>query len=317
MSGAFDGGAFDSGAFDAEAGSYAGAEFAVTVTLTEGGAAASSTGVGTALDVTVALSPGDYSVTQSAAGASFDVTVTLSPGGYRLYRAGASLDVSVTLVPGGARVVLPGASLGVAVALSPGGATTGTTVMPGAVLGVAVGLLAGAYGLSAVRPGTALNVTVELTTADYAQSAEVTIQPAELLLSFTGGFAVVEVPVYETAYEDWNVIKGTARRVVHDVFAVAAIYEPQDQPATSYGVRVRWHVRGNRLMGDLQGQGFAEVIAAVDRIVLNLEQLATIPLTPKRGDKISIPELNNEKFMLDVVSPGDGPVTQTWEVIRA
>jgi hypothetical protein len=138
------------------------------------------------------------------------------------------------------------------------------------------------------------------------------------MLALVGGRVLPrDVPIYGTKYEEWTVIKGMARRAVHDVFAVPAIYTPNEPNGQQKAIRVRWHVRGNKLLGDLMGQGYGEVIANVDRMVFNTEQLAEVGVTLKRGDRVRIPDLNNAEFMLDALDPSDGPVTQTWEIVRA
>lgn len=113
----------------------------------------------------------------------------------------------------------------------------------------------------------------------------------------------------------WAETKAEARRAVHGIFAVPAVHTEGRPNGQQRICTVRWHVRGNRLMGDLQGQGFAEVIANVDRLAFNAEQLAEAGITRlMRGDTIEIASLGNAKFRLDSQLPDDGPVTQVWEV---
>jgi len=181
---------------------------------------------------------------------------------------------------------------------------------------IAVSMFAG--GIRITQGAQTLTVVAFLAPGGFllpAATIVVNCLPAELRLSSVLGAAVV-TPVSQTQYQEWTVIKGMARRAVHDVFAVEAVYTPPGPNRTPLGVRVRWHVRGNRLLGDLQGQGYGEVVTDVDRVVFNMEQLAEInaPL-PERGARIFLPG-NNVTLILDVRDPADGPITQTWEVVR-
>jgi hypothetical protein len=110
--------------------------------------------------------------------------------------------------------------------------------------------------------------------------------------------------------------KTDARRAVHDAFAVDAVHTPGEPNGVAKALKVRWHSRNARLLGDLQGQGYGEIISMTDRMVFNVEQLSELGITTKRGDRITVPSLSSATFVLDAMDPSDGPVTQAWAVAR-
>ena len=230
--------------------------------------------------------------------------------------AARTLNLSFALTPGGFVVdaAIPAKSLGVFFDLLPGGFELSQTIL-GKTLSFDLALVQSGFAVSAEIAEKQFLVDFGITPTGFGLDVTLAFDPR--VITVTGQpFALREVPVYDVRYEEWTVLKGTARRVVHDVFAVPAVIIPRDGSEPK-AIRVRWHVRGNRMLGDLQGQGFGEVIAAVDRVVLNTEQLRVVGVTPQSGDKIVVSDLPGAEFFLDVRDPADGPVTQTWEVRRA
>jgi len=295
----------------------AGKTFTVPVTLSLGSVGTGATIPGKTFTVPVTLALGALDVAQSAtiAGKTFTVPVTLSLGGVSVTGLidGETFAIPLEMISGGLVLRQRGKLMVVSLSLAPGDTTASSNpvMTPGLIN----------FGL-----------TFSVATAAPGEDGEdddggVVVDPGETLpggddsgsLDGDGGDLVISlVPLRNYAGEEWNVIKGTARRIVHDYFAVEAIHEVGGVNGQRRAVKVRWHVRGNKLLGDLQGQGYGEVIAAVDRMVFNTEQLALVGITKlQRGDRITIPSLNNTTFVLDAMDPSDGPITQTWEVQRA
>ena len=294
-----------------------GAAYPVAVALSGGARAYGQALSGAGYPVGVSFTPGARLAGTILPGASFPVALALTGGarGIGATLAGAAYPVSVSLAGGGRLLgtTLPGAAYPVVIGFTPGGRVAGA-VLPGAAFPAALSFEGG--GLSLTLPGAALPVLAALTTGGRGVGSSIVIARATIRLR-SSPLSWREIPVYTTKYEDWFVIKGTARRAVHDVFAVAAIHTPSEPNGVQKACRVRWHIRGQRLLGDLQGQGYGEVISDADRLVFNTEQLATVGITLKRGDRLTIPALNNSTFVLSVLDPTDGPITQTWEVERA
>ncbi len=111
--------------------------------------------------------------------------------------------------------------------------------------------------------------------------------------------------------------RSLVRRAVHDALAVEATYSPLAEDEDDVTLNVRWHAAGERLQGDLQGQGYAEVIADKDRIIFDAAQLETLEVVPQRGDRIIFTDPEIGELVLEARLPTDGPVTVTWEVTRA
>jgi hypothetical protein len=295
-----------------------GAAYPVAIAFAGGERSYGQTLSGGAYPVCVSFTPGARVAGAILPGASFPVAVALTGGarGIGATLAGTAYPVSVSLAGGGryaSGTILPGASFPVVLDFTPGGRVAGA-VMPGAAFPAALSFEGG--GLSLTLLGAALPALVELATGGRGVGSSIVLARATIRLR-SSPLSWREIPVYTTKYEDWFVIKGTARRAVHDVFAVAAIHTPSEPNGVQKACRVRWHIRGQRLLGDLQGQGYGEVISDADRLVFNTEQLATAGITLKRGDRLTIPALNNSTFVLSVLDPTDGPITQTWEVERA
>lgn len=117
-------------------------------------------------------------------------------------------------------------------------------------------------------------------------------------------------------------LKRRTRTAVHSAFEVPCLLARGardgigDIPLTA-----RFHNRMG-LTGDLQSQGYAEIIEGIQRVVLNRELLATAldggELTLVRGDIITFPDYiaigTDLTLMLDARDPYDGPVTERWAV---
>ncbi len=114
----------------------------------------------------------------------------------------------------------------------------------------------------------------------------------------------------------WADIKIAARRVTHQTFGRAATYAAPGSVGDPVALTVRWHAAGARV-GDLGSDGYAEMVTTRDRVVFDLEELATLGVTPERGGVVTItdeaPPLAVE---LDTQNEPTGPVADVWLVTR-
>lgn len=249
-----------------------------------------------------------------APGALLTASVSLLPGGTRLSVPGTLLEASVSLLPGSAGLTIPGTLLAASLSLLPG---SQRVTAQGQLLTATATLLPGAafFTPTIIVPGELLIANVSLSPGFTISSRRMSITSAKLTIT-TAKLGVTVREVYETRYDPWSDTKRTMRRAVHDAFAVEAIYTPPGPNPQPFACRVRWHNRGERLVGDNQGSGYAEAINPVERIVFNMDQLALIGVSKvERAGKLLVPAYN-ETLVLDVQVPSDGPVTQTWEVTR-
>lgn len=113
---------------------------------------------------------------------------------------------------------------------------------------------------------------------------------------------------------DIATIRREARLAVHSAFATPALYQDETL-AEPVEVAVRWHNRATTL-GDLDGGGYAEVVARIDRVIFDREALAELPVTPRRGGTLTLTDHDDLVLKLDSKDPHDGPVTETWTVTR-
>lgn len=93
---------------------------------------------------------------------------------------------------------------------------------------------------------------------------------------------------------EWAALRRSARRVVHATFGFSAYYYPAfGQP---FQCRVRVYAAG-KMFGDLDREGFAQVVESVTQILLLQEDVA-----PKRGDVIEVYDAQYA-FKVDHVMP--------------
>ena len=105
--------------------------------------------------------------------------------------------------------------------------------------------------------------------------------------------------------------KANARRVVQDTLGVAASYQ-DDSLIVPVPIRARFRNR-IKLQGELNDEGYAEVMEGIEQIVLIPSDYPT--LTFKRGGRVSIPEYRLD-LILDSREPVTGPLTEIWHVVR-
>lgn len=113
---------------------------------------------------------------------------------------------------------------------------------------------------------------------------------------------------------DFAAAKLRTRQIVHKTLAVSALYS-DDAGITNTPITVRWH---NKLSvhGDLEREGYAQIIEGIDRLIFNSDELAAIPLTLARGGVVTIPQYQGAQFQLDTSAPTDGPLDLIWNVAR-
>lgn len=110
---------------------------------------------------------------------------------------------------------------------------------------------------------------------------------------------------------DFAAAKTQARRAVHKTLAVPAVYV-DDSMNGPMDIRARWHSRINRF-GDLDRQGYAEIIENIDRIIFVPSDHAGF--MPKRGGRVTFAQYG-ATFELDTREPKDGPLEVVWLVTR-
>lgn len=121
---------------------------------------------------------------------------------------------------------------------------------------------------------------------------------------------------------DFASAKVTARRAVQAAFGVQAFYS--DASITvPVEIRARWHNRISKPFGGLQdGDGYAEIIEGIDRIVLIPEEYEDgLPtgriVTLKAKGIATFPKmLPGVQFTLDYREPHTGPLEEAWVVTR-
>lgn len=107
-----------------------------------------------------------------------------------------------------------------------------------------------------------------------------------------------------------------ARRTVNTTLAVQAFYMDASMSAP-VETRARLHSRIDRF-GDLENQGYAEVVEGVDRIVLIPQDVNGNPLVLRENGTMTFPQIGGPdiKVVLRVREPADGPLNETWQVSR-
>lgn len=121
---------------------------------------------------------------------------------------------------------------------------------------------------------------------------------------------------------DFATVKSVARRKVQQTFGVQAFYSDASvNPPVE--IRARWHNRISKPFGNLQdGDGYAEIIEGIDRIVLIPEivvdgQVTTDLVTLQRLGVITLPTmLPGVEFILEHREPSTGPLEEAWAVTR-
>lgn len=118
--------------------------------------------------------------------------------------------------------------------------------------------------------------------------------------------------------------KRKARQALHGLAGVRALYTGPEDGAEPVGLFVRWHAKHAVPMGDLDNQGYAELMAGIDRLVFNESNLAApvqddgttaTAVTLRRNGTVEFPQYS-AAFTLDQRDPSDGPENVYWTVTR-
>lgn len=110
-------------------------------------------------------------------------------------------------------------------------------------------------------------------------------------------------------------IKTNARRALHKALSVLAGYQSIDGQ-TNATITVRWHSK-TMLAGMDASDGYAQMIDGLDAVVLDMDELDVLGITPKRGDRITMPvEYLSAVVVLEEAEQRVGPVTWKWRVGR-
>jgi hypothetical protein len=104
----------------------------------------------------------------------------------------------------------------------------------------------------------------------------------------------------------WLEQKALMRRTVHDARKEPATYTVPDESYT-VEVNVRVH-EGNRLIGDLDREGYGKVIGDCPRIIFDVAEVV-----PEYQGKVLIHSSNRE-YHIEAVRPMDGPIEIVCEV---
>ena len=110
-------------------------------------------------------------------------------------------------------------------------------------------------------------------------------------------------------------IKARARKAVHAAFSVSASHRAYGSDVAT-AIQVRWH---NKLVlqGNGTSEGYADVIEGIDRMVFDIDELATKGIALERGDTVTMgPEYHGVVLVLEEMEPITGPVEQKWWVAR-
>lgn len=112
----------------------------------------------------------------------------------------------------------------------------------------------------------------------------------------------------------WADIRTTARRKVHQTFAVPVLYYVR-------GSRVAFNDAANPLTARLQnkvqvapdaiGGGYSQILEGVTRIVFNVEDLVALNLVPGKGDRVTFPDYGHT-YQLENRDTPNGPINVKW-----
>lgn len=115
---------------------------------------------------------------------------------------------------------------------------------------------------------------------------------------------------------NWLDVKAQARGIVHETFRVAATYQDANL-IDPVPLHVRWHNRIARF-GDLDSQGYAQVLEGIERLIFSRDELATLGVSLHYQGVVSLSDARYQgaQFWLDSREPTVGPVEEIWEVTR-
>ena len=103
------------------------------------------------------------------------------------------------------------------------------------------------------------------------------------------------------------------RREIHAAFAVSATYE-DSIVTTPTPITVRWHDRTVHEVGNIND--YAGVLEAIDKLVFDSEELASLGITLTRKGSVKLLDYGNYELILDTLDPPNGPIGIVWTVSR-
>jgi hypothetical protein len=98
--------------------------------------------------------------------------------------------------------------------------------------------------------------------------------------------------------EEWDQVKLRARVAVHTQFARSAVYRVAPDAMLTTAIKARRHTK-QTLMGDLDREGYAQVLQDVNAIVVDLNEIA-----PVRGALVTFVG-DGAKFLIENVEHSD------------
>lgn len=116
---------------------------------------------------------------------------------------------------------------------------------------------------------------------------------------------------------DFADAKVLVRRTVQKTFGVTAFYRAPDSVDAPIEMRARWHNQISKPYGGLQdGDGYAQIIEGIDRIVCIPEDVFGAQVTLARNGEFTFPSIPDTTFVLELREPATGPLEELWSVTR-
>lgn len=109
---------------------------------------------------------------------------------------------------------------------------------------------------------------------------------------------------------DFAELRAQAKRVLHDTLGIIASYT-DDVVTVPVDLRVRHH-SAMTLTGDPGNGGYAEMLASIDSVILDREELNEKGITVKRGGKLTLAD--GSVLILDSQARIEGPIELIWRV---
>jgi hypothetical protein len=108
---------------------------------------------------------------------------------------------------------------------------------------------------------------------------------------------------------NWFEVKSKMQQDVHATFAVPAIYRAA---GTMYNLNItaRLHT-SQEIIGDLDREGFAQILQDVNRVVLDISEVAA----PTRLSTLTF--CDGRVYILEALIPTGNAQHQTWQVTPA
>ena len=115
----------------------------------------------------------------------------------------------------------------------------------------------------------------------------------------------------------WADIRTSARRQVHETFAVPVLYyrgnskvpfaTPVESPLTA-----RLHNKV-QVASEAVGGGYSQILEGVTRVFFNVEDLQALGLVPAKADRVTFVDYG-QTYRLDNKETPNGPINEKWSV---